>query len=41
MRMGIRDIPDEGYRPSDLGAPPPPADLDPSWLRNAGRDPNP
>lgn len=22
-----------GYRPSDLGAPPPPADLDPSWLR--------
>ena len=23
----------QGYRPSDLGAPPPPADLDPSWLR--------
>ncbi len=22
-----------GYRPSDLGAPPPPADLDPSWRR--------
>jgi hypothetical protein len=22
----------EGYRPSDIGAPPPPADLDPRWL---------
>jgi hypothetical protein len=22
----------EGYRPGDLGAPPPPADLDPAWL---------
>ncbi|WP_327001144.1 DUF2236 domain-containing protein [Dactylosporangium sp. NBC_01737] len=26
----------QGYRPSDLGAPPPPADLDPSWLRPPG-----
>lgn len=23
----------EGYQPTDLGAPPPPADLDPKWLR--------
>lgn len=29
----------EGYRPSDLGAPPPPADIDPAWLnrRRAGQ----
>jgi uncharacterized protein (DUF2236 family) len=30
----------EGYRPSDLGAPPPPADIDPAWLsprRTPGR----
>ncbi|MET7401322.1 oxygenase MpaB family protein [Dactylosporangium sp. NPDC005572] len=25
----------QGYRPSDLGAPPPPPDIDPSWLRPA------
>ena len=27
-----------GYRPADLGAPPPPADLDPKWLAPAPRN---
>jgi hypothetical protein len=29
-----------GYRPADLGAPPPPADLDPKWLRGGLRPPD-
>jgi len=29
----------EGYRPSDLGAPPPPADLDPRWLDRRRAEP--